>query len=832
MRHSLSLLVAALLATPALAQQPASTAAQAAKQQPAPPAAATAAGSDTRISGSVTAGALLVDDNTNSAKFTEYRDLKDSFALPGVNFSLFKPGSGFGVDASAVNLLRDDRTILAKAGQPGVWAIQADWKGTPHNFSNKAVTPYTNRGGGLFTVPATVPITFKKLATSAPDTPNVLASDDLIAAYQATYLAPTELATQTNTGHFALAWSSSALSLGASYDLQDKQGSKSGFGPIGDRPPRTLNIQLAEPVDYQTNDLTLSAEHQGRSYQVRADYLYSDFANAIDTLKWQNAYTTAAPGADYDVWDRLVSVYGQRPLPPDNQYHNLTVNGGVNMAHDSRLSATFAYGQFDQDATLLPYAYGDSALQNRTLPRASAAASMNTTHVAADYVIAPVRGTTFRAFFRQYTLNNDTPSSNWQYVTQDTYNTNGTVNYVNKRVSLPVAWARQNFGAEAIFRLAKRNTLTVAFEREGRDRDHREADTDENIFRAVWRVKPAAWASVEARYLYGGRTGTEYHNTVTHEGYWYTAADSPDNNNPAVTFDNHPDTRRHDVIDRARQQFDVRVNLTPEDAFALSAYVRYRSDDFDSGVGPSKPLAGTGLAEQEAVSPGNQLGLLEDARLRYGLDFFYQPTPRVTLTAFLNFDEGTSQMKSLEFNENNKQNPSAVNTAELGPWTRGSSQWTADTTDRTWGGGLGASFQLAENGSALFADYTASLADVDIAYGGFGTTNWDGTPFPPNHQFYFATPPTVREDLHVFNLRFEIPVKMMTLIVGYGFESYTLDDWQQGSTAPWVERVGADTLLRDTSRSFQWGNRLFNLGTYLSPSYDAHIGFVGLRYKF
>ena len=42
----------------------------------------------------------------------------------------------------------------------------------------------------------------------------------------------------------------------------------------------------------------------------------------------------------------------------------------------------------------------------------------------------------------------------------------------------------------------------------------------------------------------------------------------------------------------------------------------------------------------------------------------------------------------------------------------------------------------------------------------------------------------------------------------------------------------AETLLRDTSRSYQWGNRLFNLGTYLAPGYDAHIGFVGLRYRF
>lgn len=817
MKRSIILLAVALIATPVFAQTPAQPAGQT---------------TTTQVSGSITAGVIQVDNSTNSAKLTEYRDLSENFYLPKMTFSLDTPASGWFFDLSGLNVSRDDQTILARTGKPGVWSLQADWTGIPHNYSNKAVTPYINRGNGVLTLPATVPITFKKLATGAADTPGVLASDDLIAAYQSTYLAPTDLAMQTNAGHFALAWSASALELGAAYDLRDKKGSKSGFGPIGDRPPRSLNIQLAEPVDYRTDDLTLSAAHQGRTYDIRAEYLFSNFANGIDTLRWQNAYTTAAPGADYDVWDRLVSVYGQRPLPPDNQYHNLMVNGGVNLAHESRLSASVAYGQFDQDAALLPYAYGQSALVNKSLPRATAGASMSTTYVSADYVIAPVRGTTVRAFFRQYSLGNDTPSSQWQYVTQDTYNTNGTVAYVNKRVSLPVAWSRQNVGADAIIRLAKRNTLTLSYEREGRDFDHREADTDENIFRAKWRFKPAAWASMEARYIYGGRTGSEYEGTITHEGYWYTAADNPDNNNPKVTFDNHPDTRRYDVIDRGRQQFDVRFNLTPKDAFAVSAYVRYRSDDYDSGVAPSQPLAGTGLADQNAMTPGNQLGLLEDARLRYGADLFYQPTPRVTLSAFLSFDEGTSFMKSLEYNENNKQNPSAIATAELGPWTRASSQWTADTTDRTWGGGFGASVQLADNGTALFADYTASLADVDIAYAGFGTTNWDGTPYPTNHQFYFATPPTIREDLHVFNLKLEIPVKTMVLILGYSFESYTLDDWQQGSSAPWVEPVGAETLLRDTSRSFQWGNRLFNLGTYLAPSYDAHIGFVGLRYRF
>jgi hypothetical protein len=132
----------------------------------------------------------------------------------------------------------------------------------------------------------------------------------------------------------------------------------------------------------------------------------------------------------------------------------------------------------------------------------------------------------------------------------------------------------------------------------------------------------------------------------------------------------------------------------------------------------------------------------------------------------------------------------------------------------------------------LSADYTASLSTVGITYAGYGVTNFDGTPFPATHQFGFSTPPDITEDLHVVNLRIDIPIKAVTFVAGYTYENYTLNDWQQGSSAPWVEAVGADTLLRDTSRSYQWGNRLFNLGTYLAPSYDAHIGFLGFRYSF
>jgi len=787
-----------------------------------------------QVSGSITSAAQQVDNNSNSSKLSEYQDLSRRFFVPKLTLQVRDAKSGWLLDMSGVNVGRRDQNIWLNAGRPGHWTLNALWAETPHLYSNKAVTPFIDRGNGLFTVPFTVPITFKKLGTAAADTAGVLASDALIADYQTKTLHPTALGTQTERGRLAALWTpTNALALGAAWERRNTTGSKSTYGPIGDRPPRTLNIELAEPVDHQTNDITLSAQHLGTRYQVRAEYLYSNFSNAIDTFRWQNIYTTAAPGADFDTWDRVVGTFGARPLAPDNRYHNALVNAGVELKRAGFLTATVSVGRMEQDSTLLPYATSTSLLANKTLPRTSAQAEINTTNLSADYVVTLMPRLTLRAFVRDANMTNNTPSSQWQYVTSDAYNLNGTVSYVNKRVSLPIASDRLLSGGELTWRVPKgRTSLGVGFEREDISRDYREADTSENRLRLFLRTRPASGVSLQARYLLASRDGGEYDYNVTHEGYWYAQSEANDQNNPARTFDNHPDMRRYDVSDRLRHQTDLTLTLAPRDSLTVSAYLRYRSDDFDSDVTAVQPLAGTGLADALATTPGDQLGWLTDSRLRYGLDLFAQPTSRASFTAFVGLDRGKGFQRSLEFNENNKQNPSAVATATLGPWTRASSQWTADTTDRTWSGGIGTRLDVVPERVFLTADYTWSLATVALEYGGYGLNNFDGTPLLSNHEFAFSSPPDVREDWKTLDMRLEFPCQRLTFLVGYRYETYDLNDWQQGSNQPWVESVGADTLLRDTSRSYQWGNRLFNLGTYLAPSYKAHVGWVGLKVGF
>jgi hypothetical protein len=225
---------------------------------------------------------------------------------------------------------------------------------------------------------------------------------------------------------------------------------------------------------------------------------------------------------------------------------------------------------------------------------------------------------------------------------------------------------------------------------------------------------------------------------------------------------------------------------------------------------------------------------LEDDRLHYGLDAMFTPSERLTWNAFVSVEQADSLQRGLEFQENNKQNPSAVASAELGPWTRAGSQWTADFEDEITVFGLGASYVVVPDKVTLRLDSSASRGRIDLEYRGFGVTDSFGVPFPENHVFFFSpSPPTIRHDNYVVDASVDFQLLAdFALTVGYLYDRYKVSDWQQEANTPWYESVGSEYLLRDTADSHRWGNRLVNMGSYLAPGYEGHMGYVTLRYGF
>lgn len=785
--------------------------------------------------GQVTIGIQQVENNTNSSAFTEYRDLRDGRTPLAFRFHALG-ASGLFFDIAGADVTRRDQSLGLAVGKPGVWRFNATWDELPHDMSNKAKSPYSATSKGVLDVPSTMVITFKKLATGSADAANVVASDAIAAAYLQQFAKPVSLGTASKNGSFSLQYSGiKAMRFSLGYSRREKAGDRIGYGPIGDRPPRTLNVQFAEPVDYTTGDLTASTEFVTPRYQVRAEYLRSQFENEIDVLTWRNIWASAPAGASYDTWDRTVAVYGRRPLAPDNTFQSLTLLGGVALPFNSRLTASIALGTMDQDGALLPYAYQNDVLANKTLPRASTQGAIETTALTAEYSVSPLPRMQVRAFARHYELDNQTPAARWQYVTQDATGLTGTVSYVNKRINEPFAWDRQNFGVETTVRVPLlKGSVIVGFEREDFGREHLEAaETAENILRLAWNGRPAKWLSVRAKLLRGSLDAGEYDWRVPSHSYWYGAAEANDNNNPQFGFENHPDMRSFTMADRQRDQAEVTVSVTPNDKLSVSARFKAKSDDFDSDVTSIQPLLGLTVADNQARTPGNQLGLLKRSQQQLSFDATYAPNERVGLNASFGYDLGTSDMKSIEFNENNRLNPSAVNTASLGPWTRATSQWTADFEDRNTFMMVGGTVELVPGKVTLAANYTNSVANLDITYAGFGALDHTGTPFASNQEFSFTSPPTVEQRNQAMDLSLQAPLfGRVQARAGLRYERFTLDDWQQSAGTPQFETVGSDLLLRDTSRSHQWGNRLPNMGSYLAPSYNGTAVYVGLTYGF
>jgi MtrB/PioB family decaheme-associated outer membrane protein len=796
-------------------------------------------------SGEVTVGVRQVDVDPDSSKFNEYRDIDDGFYLDTFEFGVMDPTTARYLEFQGKNVLKDDQSLRFGFGSYGSWNFVIDRNEIPHNLSNKAMTPYIDQGNGVLTLPSTVDVTNPDLTPSAAQ---LTANDADTAEWLATTLHGVDLGTQRDkTGATLSLTPHQDFKFRLSLSDERKDGTNLTYGPIGDRPPRTLNAQLAEPIDYKTQELKFEAEYNRPTYQALFTYLLSGFENEIDTLRWQNPYVADINDSGYDTWDgQNVASFGQRALAPDNRYQNASLALGFDLPLASRLNAMAAYGIMEQDETLLPYSttdFGSATAFDSTagLPRVNADAEIETLLFNADYSINPIERLNLRAFIRYYEMDNNTPQSQWDYITSDTVGTSGNPTELNKRVNLAYSYDQTNYGLETSYNLPFwRTTLGLGYEREDIDREFREGNTEENIFKGSVKTRPTDWLTLRAKYLYGDRDGGDYNNDVaTDASYW--DVDPTDTHNPVNAFGNHPDMRRFDVSDRERDQFDLAATVMPTEGLDLTASYRYKEDDYNSDVAPVQPILGSGVADENLFTAGDQLGLLKTETQRYALDVSYAATERLNLNAFGSRETIESTQRGMEFNENNKLDPSTRLGNDLGGWDdrfAEDSQWMAVTDDKTNTIGLGVGYEIIPDTLRLATDYTYSHGKVDIEYSGLGSvaTGNAGSTLPAStDQYAFSSPPTVTHKQYNLNATLEYQfVKNLIFGVHYIYDRYKISDWMQEADTPWFESVGSEYLLRDTSdaTSTQWGNRLINLGSYLGPSYEAHFGAVTLTYRF
>lgn len=822
----------------------------------------------TQVSVGITPGFSIINIDNNSSKFNEYRDLRDGFYLDNLNFNLFNQKNGLFLDVEGNKVLRKDQDILFRMGNvKSRWKLVVNYSGTPHHISNKAMTPYLDGGNGLYTLPALSGIT--KDGNNATGTPSLVPTtaqmainDDLLAKYMSSsFMLPVKLGTQRDRTSVALSLPNfKGLKIGVNFMNEQRDGTRYTNGTIGDRPPRTLNVQLPDPIKYNVSEIHANANYNRKFIQLKLDYHFSNFTNKISSSRWENLFFAPDAGKDYITavagTPRNVSNFGQRALAPDNFSNSISFSAGFDLPLDSRLNATVVLGSMKQNQELLPYSYsslggdllagvGDGKNWNDVskLPRLRAEAEMNTTRFDMEYTINPIERLNVRAYMRYYKLENNTPTDQWRYVTQDAANTNGTVSDINPRYNLAYAYSKKKYGIDLRQYLSFwRTNLGVQIARESISRDFREADTDENILQATLRSRPTQLLTLTASYLFGDRNGKDYNSNVTSQSYWYDFNSTIANHdNPQFLFANHPDLRKFDVSDRKRNEFKLSAAYIAFDKLDLSASYRFNNTDYDSNVEKTAPMANTIVplptpSDANTLTPGLQLGLLDDKRQNVTANIQFMPNEKWTLSLFVDHELANYDHRGLVYNENSRFEPSspAIQAPnQLGPWSDPNRQYNTSTDEVNTTFGLGLNHEFIPGKLRMEMDFSMSLATVKMDYSGYGSDAafigqaWE------TFAFGFNDPEESKYNQYIFNISLEYNV-LKNLIVGlqYGYDQYSIQDWAQGPKGPWVEQVGSEYFLRDTSRDNRWGNRLVSMGSYLAPSYNAHMGFLTLAYRF
>ncbi len=289
-------------------------------------------------SGSVEAGVAAVSDASQA--FGTYTGLQRQGAHLLLDGDvLYRGENGYAADASFSRLGLDTRSLSARAGRDGQYALTLGYSEIPRRYGDGS-TPFQGVGGNTLTLPAGYPAagtSTMPLATTLQSTSTGIKKSRL------------ELSAAL------LAIDNLTLRLGYSHDVRD--GTKPVWGSFF-----SSSSQLVAPVDHTTDEVKLTAAYATQRVQGSVTALVSRFQNGNTSLTWANPFWPVVPGA----------TRGQLALAPDNQLQQLSASLGLQLTPTIRASGDVSTGRLTQNAAYLaPTANSVLAPSVPALPRSS-----------------------------------------------------------------------------------------------------------------------------------------------------------------------------------------------------------------------------------------------------------------------------------------------------------------------------------------------------------------------------------------------------------------------------------------------------------------------------
>jgi len=380
---------------------------------------------------------------------------------------------------------------------------------------------------------------------------------------------------------------------------------RQGVGPAGDGVWESLGMELPEPVQYRTTNLTFGIQYSQPRWRIGLDYNISLFRNEIPLLTWENPFrvTDAIAVAPQFAVGRNRFARAQLALPPDNDFQSISVHGGVDLARETQIRGEFRWGRGTQNEAFPPYTLnsalitanlpaGVPGLFGRALPQPSLNGLVHT--IDQDYTIAsrPWKNNKLVLHYRSNSRNNLTPDITFpaEVAFGDSSERTAADFYNLPIETLATSFTHQIITGTWQWDPSRKLSWEMEYNWDIWNRKNRDAPrTNEHSVQGRLSYKPdfIRGAIIRADYLYGDRTPTYYLTQPL--TFVPTIAGSPLGGFVALPTTHFIQSvplefnllRRFDEDKRLRNDGGIEIEVNRSDKLTYSASYRYRRDDYD-----------------------------------------------------------------------------------------------------------------------------------------------------------------------------------------------------------------------------------------------------------
>ncbi len=700
-------------------------------------------------SGHLEFGWLGGDADEENARFRMYQDVDEGAYLNRFHFEAHRPKGGYHVEFTGGAAGRDDQYYGLQISRANAWKVKAFFNEVPHVFTDRYKTLWNGVGtGNLTLLPGLTP----------GGTASIPADNAAVAA--AANAGTTELALKRSRSgirvdfDFAQSWKAYA-----GYSLEQRVGARP-FGAVWGNSGGTAPIEIAEPIDYDTQDIYAGVQHASGLNAFNLRFNASIFTNHLDTVTFEEPYRITPAAGVTTVPAAGAFTRGRMDLAPSNDAYNVRAEYTRSLPQLWRgyLTTVVAAGTWRQDDNLVPYTLIPNVTQtNVSLQPGGAwdsvtALSRRTTDAAIDTRLAdvtlsvnPTDALNLKGKARFYEADNQTDpflavNPNAVYVDADaiaagnqtrgvTYG--GLTGVLGRPLndgsgqsilfgnnanpagnvalgSLPYSLRQYRIGGTADYRFTRVLSANALLERETSRRTFRDRDrTWDDRLKLGLVHRGLGDATVRGSYEFSRRRGSTYRPTAYGEGFsamivaFPTAAGA----NVNTWIRGNSGMRTYDLADRDQHVLTARLDTSLR-------------KDLDGGFS---------IQLRDVEHPDSPYGRKDQQQGSLNVDLNYQPGPRQNIYVFASTQTGRSTQNSIaQVNANvtlggvtalgpiTPENAVALGSAPGGPLFPLLNYWEADHKDRNHVLGFGLHQQIGP--ATLAVDYSYSLGRSRVGY--------------------------------------------------------------------------------------------------------------------